>query len=124
MEETVDAFVKTRQDVLDFAKRPAASSNTIAGSPKRKREEIDDEEEDELATSSQRSSKRLRSSTRLGKSRGTEATADMARQEADIQQDIYDNGDDDGDDDGGNYEPGTICPISVTGACAGDAPFD
>ncbi|KAK7749130.1 E3 ubiquitin-protein ligase rad18 [Diatrype stigma] len=103
MEETVDAFVKTRQDVLNFATKPAANKSTVADSPKRKRDEIDDQEQDEIATSSQRSSKRLRSSTRLSKSRGTEATADMARQEAVIQQDVHDND----DDDGGNYEPGT-----------------
>ncbi len=93
MEETVGAFVNTRPDVLAFAKRP----NTIAASdsPKRKRNGVDEEG----VLSSQRSSKRLRSSTRLSKSRSAGVTADMARQEAEIQ---------DSEDDTEDYEPGKI----------------
>ncbi|RYP16532.1 hypothetical protein DL765_005093 [Monosporascus sp. GIB2] len=92
MEETVEAFVKTRHHVLDFAKRPAPTSAT--DSPKRKLDHVDGEEE---VSGSQRSNKRLRSSTRLSKSRGADATAEMAHQEADVQ-DTY--------NDAESYEPG------------------
>ncbi|EMR68840.1 putative dna repair protein rad18 protein [Eutypa lata UCREL1] len=77
MEETVDTFVKTRQDVLDFARRPAVIA-AAPDSPKRKRGEFYDEEEEQTTSSSQRST-------------------EMARQEAEIQ----DSDDDEADD----YEP-------------------
>ncbi|CAJ2512325.1 Uu.00g053400.m01.CDS01 [Anthostomella pinea] len=80
MEEVVAAFTQARPIVLDFATtRPPAS--TDSETPKRK---VDDIEDEQQASSSQPSSKRLRSSTRLSKSRGLEAKAEMARQESHI----------------------------------------
>ncbi|RYO75184.1 hypothetical protein DL762_010113 [Monosporascus cannonballus] len=102
MEETVEAFVKSRRHVLDFAKRPPPTSAT--DSPKRKLDHVDGEEE---VSGSQRSNKRLRSSTRLSKSRGADATAEMARQEADVQ-DTY--------NDAESYEPDdglVACPVCL-----------
>ncbi|RYP65165.1 hypothetical protein DL771_008443 [Monosporascus sp. 5C6A] len=102
MEETVEAFVKTRRHVLDFAKRPTPTSAT--DSPKRKLDHVDGEEE---VSGSQRPNKRLRSSARLSKSRGADATAEMARQEADVQ---------DTDKDAESYEPGdglVACPVCL-----------
>ncbi|OTB10031.1 hypothetical protein K445DRAFT_323424 [Daldinia sp. EC12] len=89
MEEVVVAFTKTRSDVLLFAK---TSQDTIAEPGKRK---LGDTEDDDSA--SQRSGKRLRSSTRLSKSRSMEMTSEMARLEADIpHQDSTDFEPDDG----------------------------
>ncbi|RYP37055.1 hypothetical protein DL767_003118 [Monosporascus sp. MG133] len=103
MEETVEAFVKTRRHILDFAKRPTPTS--AADSPKRKLDHVDREDE---VSGSQRSNKRLRSSARLSKSRGADATAEMARQGADVQ-DTY--------SDMESYEPvgdGLVaCPVCL-----------
>ncbi|KAI1463029.1 DNA repair protein rad18 [Daldinia caldariorum] len=76
MEEVVVAFTKTRSDVLRFAK---TSQDTIAEPGKRKLGDTEDED-----SSSQRMGKRLRSSTRLSKSRSMEMTSEMARLEADV----------------------------------------
>ncbi|KAI2773952.1 DNA repair protein rad18 [Daldinia loculata] len=76
MEEVVFAFTKTRPDVLLFAKR---SQEAIAEPGKRKLEETEDSD-----SASQRLGKRLRSSTRLTKSRSMEMTSEMARLEADV----------------------------------------
>ncbi|KAI1822273.1 DNA repair protein rad18 [Xylaria intraflava] len=82
MEEVVGAFTRTRDAILDFARRPPPSppASAILETPKRRVDDIDDCDDD----SQQPSSKRLRSSTRRSKARGIEATAEMARQESDI----------------------------------------
>ncbi|KAF3066570.1 Postreplication repair E3 ubiquitin-protein ligase rad18 [Daldinia childiae] len=83
MEEVVVAFTKTRPDVLLFAKR---SQDAITEPGKRKLGETEDSD-----SASQRSGKRLRSSTRLSKSRSMEMTSEMARLEADVPyQDLTD----------------------------------
>ena len=103
MEEIVDAFVRTRRDVLEFARTPPAVTTVAAPpeSPKRKRE--DPSEDHDMPQSSQPANKRLRSSARLSKSRTTDAMAEMARQEADIIEDHRDHPED--------YEPGTRSTI-------------
>ncbi|GAW23442.1 hypothetical protein ANO14919_130010 [Xylariales sp. No.14919] len=83
MEEVVAAFTQTRAAVLDHARRPPPTS-TRAETPKRRADEMDDGEEEQQSSSQQRASKRLRSSTRLSKTRGMEAAAEMARQESHI----------------------------------------
>lgn len=112
MEETVEAFVKTRRDVLQLARTPpaAAPATTVTitatpESPKRKRGDPANEDYD-TSGSSQRSNKRLRSSARLSKSGSMDTMAEMARQEADIP------GDD--PDDPGDYEPGIYATTSTT----------
>ncbi|KAI1099367.1 DNA repair protein rad18 [Jackrogersella minutella] len=95
MEEVVATFTKTRPDVLLFAKR---SQETAAEPTKRKLEDTEDYESE-----SQSSGKRLRSSTRLSKSRSMEMTSHMARLEADIL-----------DQDPTSFEPDdglVACPI-------------
>ncbi|OTA84509.1 hypothetical protein M434DRAFT_83280 [Hypoxylon sp. CO27-5] len=97
MEEVVSAFTKTRPDVLLFAKR---SQEAMAESAKRKLGETEGFE-----PSSQPSGKRLRSSSRLSKSKSMEATSEMARLEADVP---------DQDQDSADFEPddGLVsCPI-------------
>ncbi|KAI1437916.1 DNA repair protein rad18 [Xylaria sp. CBS 124048] len=89
MEEVVAAFTQTRAAVLEFARRPPspspspspspATTSTISDAPKRRVGYISIDDDD-----SEPSSKRLRSSTRLSKTRGMEATAEMARLESDI----------------------------------------
>ncbi|KAI1383682.1 DNA repair protein rad18 [Hypoxylon trugodes] len=83
MEEVVATFTKTRPDVLLFAKR---SQEATGESAKRKLEDTESFE-----SSSQPSKKRLRSSTRLSKSRSMEITSEMACQEIEIpDQDLTD----------------------------------
>ncbi|KAI1491272.1 hypothetical protein F5X96DRAFT_668883 [Biscogniauxia mediterranea] len=84
MEEVVAAFTHARPAVLDFAQKPPVAAMPRERSPKRKLDLYEDT--DGGYSSSQPSNKRLRSSTRLSKSRGMEATAEMARQEVDDQQ--------------------------------------
>ncbi|OTB01096.1 hypothetical protein M426DRAFT_323746 [Hypoxylon sp. CI-4A] len=94
MEEVVTTFTKTRPEVLLFAKR---SQNPTSEASKRKHEA---ENED---SASQPSGKRLRSSTRLSKSKSMEVTSEMARLEAEIP-----------DQDPTNFEPDdglVACPI-------------
>ncbi|KAI6084875.1 DNA repair protein rad18 [Hypoxylon rubiginosum] len=79
LEEVVGAFTKTRPDVLLFAKRK--SELVDAESTKRKLEERSD-----MNSAGQPLGKRLRSSARLSKSKSMEATAEMARLEADIPE--------------------------------------
>ncbi|KAI1134795.1 DNA repair protein rad18 [Hypoxylon sp. FL0543] len=91
MEEVVTAFTKTRPDVLRFAK---GSQEAAAETTKRKLEETESFE-----SPSRPAVKRLRSSARLSKSRGTEAASEMARLEADTpsqEQDAADYEPDDG----------------------------
>lgn len=78
LREAVDAFVKTRPAILEIAQTPAAPPPRQS-SPKRKADELD-------ASSSQsiQDGKRLRMSTRSSKTRGAQATAAMAREEADL----------------------------------------
>ncbi|KAI0889524.1 DNA repair protein rad18 [Annulohypoxylon maeteangense] len=94
MEEVVATFTKTRTSILLFAR----SQGVVAEPSKRKLEETEDSE-----SGIQPSGKRLRSSTRLSKSRSMEATSEMARLEADIP-----------DQDQSNFEPDdglVACPI-------------
>ncbi|KAI0596816.1 hypothetical protein F4775DRAFT_279816 [Biscogniauxia sp. FL1348] len=84
MEEVVAAFTHARPAVLDFAQKPPIAAMPRARSPKRKLDRYDDTSGGD--SSSQPSSKRLRSSTRLSKSKSMEATAEMARQEVDEQR--------------------------------------
>ncbi|KAI0508687.1 hypothetical protein F5B22DRAFT_387534 [Xylaria bambusicola] len=84
MEEVVAAFTQTRSAVLDFATRPPPREDMS----KRKADDMvaieDGGEEEDMTPSSQRSSKRLRSSARLSKTRSMAATAEIARQESHI----------------------------------------
>ncbi|KAI8631924.1 DNA repair protein rad18 [Xylariaceae sp. FL1651] len=101
MEEVVAAFTQTRPAVLAFAQRPPPTATGLV-SPKRKVDEVEDGEEQQ-SSSQQRSSKRLRSSARLSKTRGIEATAEMARLETHIP-----------DPEPTNFEPDdglVACPI-------------
>ncbi|KAI5923586.1 hypothetical protein F4810DRAFT_668058 [Camillea tinctor] len=84
MEEVVAAFTQARPAVLEFAQKPPTVVTSREQSPKRKLDQYEDINGEH--SSSQPSSKRLRSSTRASKSRSIEATAEIARQEADVQQ--------------------------------------
>ncbi|KAH8157049.1 hypothetical protein CIB48_g11196 [Xylaria polymorpha] len=86
MEEVVAAFTQTRTAVLDFARGPPPTLLTRAETPKRKTDDVDMDDvlELPLSSSQQRSSKRLRSTARLSKTRSIEATAEIARQEAHV----------------------------------------
>lgn len=79
MEEAVKAFVATRAQILDLARKPPTvvvqTVEVAVSSPKHALDEGDDAEADQPA-------KRLRSSARKSKTRGAELTAEMARQEA------------------------------------------
>ncbi|KAI1151664.1 DNA repair protein rad18 [Nemania diffusa] len=89
MEEVVAAFTQTRPAVLDFAKRPLLPPiPTRPETPKRKAGDIDDvyNGNNQQLSNQQPPGKRLRSSARLSKTRGMEATAEIARQEADIPE--------------------------------------
>ncbi|KAK8033939.1 E3 ubiquitin-protein ligase RAD18 [Apiospora marii] len=66
MEEAVLAFVKTRADLLDLARKPPTVLTV----------------EVPVAATSSSPAKRLRSSARKSKTRGAELTSEMARQEA------------------------------------------
>ncbi|KAI0101501.1 DNA repair protein rad18 [Nemania sp. FL0031] len=91
MEEVVTAFTQIRSGMLDFANRPVLSP-IPAGEETAKRKvgdvesTCDGDGDNQQSSSQQRSSKRLRSSTRLSKTRGMEATAEMARQEARVPE--------------------------------------
>ncbi|KAI1775750.1 DNA repair protein rad18 [Hypoxylon cercidicola] len=91
LEEVVTAFIKTRPDVLLFAKQKP--DEVAADSFKRKLADRED-----MNSAGQPLGKRLRSSTRLSKSRGMETTSEMARLEADMpyQEDPTDSEPDDG----------------------------
>ncbi|KAI1740193.1 DNA repair protein rad18 [Xylaria scruposa] len=89
MEEVVAAFTQTRSAVLDFARKPPPAPPTWTEASKRKTDDMimDDGDEQPSSSSSsqqQRSSKRLRSSARISKTRSIETTAEMARQEAHV----------------------------------------
>ncbi|KAH8681763.1 hypothetical protein BX600DRAFT_447272 [Xylariales sp. PMI_506] len=77
MEEVVAAFVKARAQVLEYAHKPPTVVASGSESPKRRHTMHDAPEE-------QRGSKRLRTSARLSATKGALATAEIARQEADI----------------------------------------
>ncbi|KAL1879418.1 hypothetical protein VTK73DRAFT_6950 [Phialemonium thermophilum] len=68
MREVVEAFVKSRSGLLDYARRQVVSTGT--GSPKRKREE-----EPDVSESEDNVSKKARMTTRLSKARALEANA-------------------------------------------------
>jgi len=78
MREAVDAFVKARDEVLRFAKTPIPVA--APSSPKRKAAELEEIEDE------QQENKRPRMSTRSSKARGAEATAAMAREEAEVPE--------------------------------------
>lgn len=88
MEEVVSAFIKARDDVLEFARRPpevvVASTEESARETSPKRRRLDPDTTYSQEGSVEREAKRTRTSARLSKTRGAEATAEMARQEADI----------------------------------------
>jgi E3 ubiquitin-protein ligase RAD18 len=75
LREAVDAFVKSRDVVLKFAKTPAVAATPT--SPKRKATELE-----EPVQGAQ--NKRPRMSTRSSKTRAAEATAAMMREEVDM----------------------------------------
>ena len=74
LREAVDAFVKTRDAVLQFAKTPPVVSTPT--SPKRKATELEEPVQN----------KRPRMSTRSSKARAAEATAAMMREEVDVPE--------------------------------------
>lgn len=84
MEEVVESFTRERTQVLHFARQ--SQSLTLAGSsPKRKLDHLDAED----ASPSNHSSpepKRLRSSTRLSKTKCVELTSEIARQETAVPE--------------------------------------
>lgn len=88
LREAVDAFVKSRDALLRFARTPVAGDNTAAaaaaaGSPKRKAAEMDD---GSGGDQQQQQHKRLRMATRSSKAKAAEATAAMVREEADMSE--------------------------------------
>lgn len=93
LDEAVDAYVKTRPAVLDFARAGAQESRQ---SPKRKLEHEPSEDGGEDV-----SRKRLRSSARLSRARGEETTAEMVRHEVDVIEDSADE----------EYEENRMCPF-------------
>ncbi|KAK0627779.1 hypothetical protein B0T14DRAFT_474862 [Immersiella caudata] len=80
MREAVDAFKDARDKILQFAKTPILIA--VPSSPKRKAAELEEIEDPYWEN------KRPRMSTRSSKARGAEATAAMAREEADIPEDL------------------------------------
>lgn len=82
LDEVVDAYAKTRSTVLSFAR---AGTQVPGGSPKRKLEH-----ESSQDGGDDPSRKRLRSSARLSRTRGEEATATMVRQEVEVIEDSAD----------------------------------
>lgn len=82
LDEAVDAYVKARPTVLSFARDGPQGSRH---SPKRKLEHETSPDSSENA-----SRKRLRSSARLSRARGEEATAEMVRQEVEVIEDSAD----------------------------------
>jgi len=99
MREAVDAFVKTRDEILRFAKTPPAPA--ASNSPKRKAEEMEEAPVEEV-----HESKRPRMSTRSSKAKGAEATAAIMRAEADLAENNRDTEE--------SFEPNdglVACPI-------------
>ncbi|KXX77867.1 hypothetical protein MMYC01_204635 [Madurella mycetomatis] len=98
LREAVDAFVKSRAALLQFAR--AAATTTTPGSPKRKAADMDGSAEEAQGN------KRPRMTTRSSKAKAVEATAAIMREEADVPE----------SNDVMNYEPETddglaACPI-------------
>lgn len=87
LREAVDAFVKSRNEILRFARTPAPPA--ASGSPKRKATDMDDEE------NVTHKSKRPRMSTRSRMGKAAEAVTAIARDEVDNIE----------DSDADNYEP-------------------
>ncbi|KAL2260602.1 hypothetical protein VTK26DRAFT_5338 [Humicola hyalothermophila] len=73
LREAVDAFVKSRDDILRFAKAPTAAERS--GSPKRKAADT------EVSAEERQVSKRPRMATRSSKTKAAEATAAMMQAE-------------------------------------------
>ncbi|KAK4450009.1 hypothetical protein QBC34DRAFT_324741 [Podospora aff. communis PSN243] len=80
MREAVDAFKEARDKILQFARTPIPVA--APNSPKRKAAELEE------IDSSYSENKRPRMSTRSSKARGAEATAAMAREEADTPEEL------------------------------------
>ncbi|KAK4240381.1 hypothetical protein C8A03DRAFT_42098 [Achaetomium macrosporum] len=78
LREAVDAFVQSRDVVLQFAKTPI--ENATPRSPKRKATDLDEEREE------QPENKRLRMTTRSSKAKAVEATAAIMREEVDVAE--------------------------------------
>ncbi|KAK1827629.1 hypothetical protein QBC39DRAFT_333984 [Podospora conica] len=78
LREAVDAFITARPAILEIARTPAAPPPRLS-SPKRKADELEDSPSESV-----QDGKRLRMSTRSSKTRGSQATAAMAREEADL----------------------------------------
>jgi E3 ubiquitin-protein ligase RAD18 len=87
LREAVDAFVKSRDVVLQFARTPAPV--TTPKSPKRKATEWEDPVQEAQGN------KRPRMTTRSSKARAVEATAAMMREEVDVPE----------NEDSADYEP-------------------
>lgn len=87
LREAVDAFVKSRDVVLRFARTPAAVATPK--SPKRKAAELEEPMREV------QENKRPRMTTRSSKSRGAEATAAMMREEVGVPE----------SEEGADYEP-------------------
>ena len=93
LDEAVDAYIKARPMVLSFARAGPPESRHF---PKRKLEHEPSQDSGEDT-----SRKRLRSSTRLSRARGEEATAEMVRQEVEVIEDSADE----------EYEENRMCPF-------------
>lgn len=87
LREAVDAFVKSRDGILQFAKTPAVVER--ASTPKRKAVDA------EGAVEEKQVNKRPRMSTRLSKTKAAEATAALMQEEYDTPE----------AEDTGDYEP-------------------
>ncbi|KAK0636911.1 hypothetical protein B0T17DRAFT_484883 [Bombardia bombarda] len=80
LREAVDAFVKSRDAILQFARKPVTATPTAdLPSPKRKAVQIDDGER-----ANAQENKRPRMSTRASKAKSAETTAAMMRDEIDV----------------------------------------
>jgi E3 ubiquitin-protein ligase RAD18 len=100
LREAVDAFVRSRDTVLQFAKAPIESGNS--NTPKRKAIDLDEQREDPPEN------KRPRMTTRSSKAKAVEATAAIMREEVDAVE----------SEESADYEPeigtGTV-PLTRTG---------
>ncbi|KAK4218681.1 hypothetical protein QBC37DRAFT_412230 [Rhypophila decipiens] len=104
LREAVEAFVKARDGLLNFAKTPTPAAGPALNSPKRKARELDESDEGDS-----QGTKRLRTSARLSRAKGAQATAAIMVEEA---------ADSDASDDA-LYEPepddGLVaCPICLS----------
>ncbi|KAL0944603.1 DNA repair protein [Colletotrichum truncatum] len=107
MGEAVDSFVKSRKDILGFAR--TARQRTGPASPKRKLAE------DSTTSEQQPETKRLRSSARLSKTRAEEAKATVYQEDGDVPQLNEEEEEDEAGDATFTPEDGLVpCPICQT----------